>query len=233
MILFALLACMTPTFEGVGMAATAAEQPADRDRHGTLADATQTLDQVQRQLDGLSQPDRAAASAAIAVAIRNCPYNRSAVAIPLAMHQALARHDAPALDGVKAAVGRHVAVLDALGASAMELPGEGDYLRTELAGMYSGPELAALHDPVAGALLLVMQIRELVNAYPPETTARINGAVATVSAATQDQWELKGALLVYRNQLESIVAEGTLDPAAAADVEAIHALISEFVQLGC
>jgi len=234
MSLLIFLACATPSI-GVATATTipVEEEYASPDRHGTLAETTQTLQQVQRELEGLSAERLVEAHAAAAVAIRNCPYNRSAVQVPLVMSRVLARHDAPELEGVKASLALHLEVLEALEVSALVLPVEGDYLRADMPGIFTGPQLAAHEDPVAGAMLLVLQIQELVDAYPPETTARIDAALETVNAVTLNHWELKGPLLVYRNQLEWILAQDTLKPEAAADVQATLSLIAEFVQLRC
>ena len=233
MILLAFLAFLGPSFEGVATAETFVETVPAPDRHGTLDEITADLERVQDRLSTMDPAALDEARVAATVAIRNCPYNRSAVQIPLAMRRVLARHDAPELAGVKATLDTHLAVLDTLHVTQLAPPRAGDYLRADLEGVYSGAQLTQLDDPVAGATLLVMQIRELVNAYPPETTARISAALEQVHSATNSEWEFKTALLVYRNQLEWELNQGTLDPGAAADVAAVVALIEEFASLRC
>jgi len=233
MSLLIFLACALPSIEVAAASTTAVEAFNSPDRHGTLPETTQILQEVQHKLESLSPERLVEVHHAAGVTIKNCPYNRSAVQVPLVMSRVLSRHDAPELEGIKAALALHLTVLDTLQVSALELPTDGDYLRPEMDGIFTGPELAAREDPVAGAMLLVAQIQELVNAFPPETKSRSDGALKTVNVATLNHWELKSPLLVYRNHLEWSLAQGTLTPAAAADMQAILTLVSEFSLLRC
>lgn len=208
-----------------------ARVPFDRSHEG-LGPAAATLQVVRADLAALSPEQRAEASRAVVEMITNCPFNRSSVQVAMVLQHVLDRHDDPALAPLRSAVDDHVAALDLLGATALPLPRQGDYLHRDMAGLVTGPQLLAAPDPIATAHQLLAQVLDLVGAYDAQTTDRLEAAGAVLAPATHDQWPMKNQLLGVRVELKRL-ADTDLDPRLQADVVALHALLDEYLSLTC
>jgi hypothetical protein len=194
--------------------------------------ATATLAAVRTHLEAMSPRQRAEVQAAAHVLITNCPYNRSSVQLPLAMGHVLARHDDPALAGLRKGVAQHVALLDLLGVLDLAKPGTGDYLDRDIPGLVTREQLESSADPVETTMAFLLQVKELVDAYDPATKAKIDEASAVVKDATLGQWTLKGQLIGFRSELETLAAT-TPNERVRTDADALVGLISQYVSLYC
>lgn len=215
----------------VGVPASLARNPMEGAEAGP-AQAAQSLRQVREGLESLPPERLERVQAAALELVKSCPYNRSAVQIPLVMSRVLAPHDDPSLTVLKAGVAEHVAVLDLLGLTALPLPQPTDYLHQAMPVLHSADQLAATADPIAATMALLMAVRALVDAYPDETVQRIDAAREIIDPATQGQWTLKAQLIGFRSGLEE-VAQGTRDPGLQRDTQALVEMLSAYMSLYC
>ncbi len=208
-----------------------ARTPLDRTHEG-VEPAAATLRLVRADLEALDPTRRARVADAALETITNCPYNRSSVQVAMVMQQVLAAHDDPALAALKAGIDDQVAILDLLGATALPLPRQGDYLHRDMPGLVTGAQLLDAPDPVAVVHQLLAQVPDLVRDYDSTTTNRLEAANDVLAPATHRQWPLKDSLVGFRVEVERLAA-GTSDDALRRDLEALDAMLTEYVGLMC
>ena len=190
-------------------------------------------------MDSLPKRSRARVEAASHTLVRNCPFNRASVQIPIAMRAVLARHDAstlpteaqPGWKALQEGLDAHVATLGAIGAAALPLPAEGDYLH-HVDGLVDGRALVRLDDPLTPTYRLVDGVSSLVQGYDEATLDRIGAAQEVMRAPTSDTWTLKWHSIGWR---EGLLA---LDPALAghpaqADVQRMIDTLSRLFEQSC
>lgn len=202
------------------------------------AGTTESLEGIADRLDDLDPATRAKLREAASVLQVNCPYNRAAFQLPLALSLAVDAIDANDLDWgvrhewrrIQAGLRRHVDVLALMGGEPLDEPIVGDYLL----GMpeVTNPIDLAAGDPLPPTQALIDAVPELVAGYPPAIQARIEEADRAMRTHTHEAWPLKLELIGWRRALMSVRVHVN-DPQFAARIDTMVAMISKLVEQRC
>ncbi len=250
LLLFALAACqpadaeVTPPVDPA-VDAEVSEAPADVDglpaalaadalleaREGVEA-AAHNLEILHGDVAAMKPEAKAEMRAAVVELIVNCPYNRASLQLPLLLEGELAPHDDPELADLKAALARHVDLLEALELDSLELPKAGDNLFEGVAAVHTRASLAAHPDPVGETRVLVDQIKPMVQAYSDETLSRLDAARAVTRPASREQWPLGNQLVGYSVELERVILV-TEDEAVRTDARIWLDLLHGYMATSC
>jgi|GEM_PF-3486388 len=192
-------------------------------------------------IDGWDARARAEAEEAARVLQVNCPYNRAAFQLPVALHRVVSQVDGRGLDPAtraeleraKQGLAHHVAVLDTITGGEWAQPGVADYLdRLSPEATFTRAELDAAADPLVPMMAALEQIQPLVDAYDDATYARIEAANTVLIEKTGEAWELKYALMGFRNTFQAVAPQLT-DPLERTRMEAVLAAMEVFISNRC
>jgi len=257
----ALAACDSPVPASTAAPVDAAPEASTADAlvvPWNAIDVGRSLDRYAEQLRGLEPQTLEELASAASAITRNCPYNRSSVALPLTVQVVLARHEAllndpdflsvapeaaRQLDGMVANASTWTSIYTALSVADLPAPVPGDYLHG--AGLVTAADLQTPDAALAAMGLTLAAVQGLVDAYDPTTLATIDSANASLSDAFGGGWPLKIEVIAFRNSIEEVMAEARmrstsppeeLQAAFAAldrDMLALKGLIDTFVALRC
>lgn len=158
------------------------------DVRGTAA----VMDQLRSEVEAMPAAARDRAVASLQVLAVSCPYTRSALQLPMALHAAVARVPAESLDPLiqqdwlylQRGLADHVALLASLGVD-LALPEPQDPLGGTAVGvMVDRVDLESALDPVAAAAPLIESVTPLARDVDGPTWQQIEDHSAAVEAAT-------------------------------------------------
>ncbi len=190
---------------------------------GDTAQASRVHDALNRQIAAMTPAESAFLRGAAQTLVRNCPYNRAGAGLPALIAGVMRPHfhladreeinrTSPAtrerLRALQGALESHLRLIDALGLDPLPSPLNGDYLAGrdvwETAPQPIAP--ASRTTLLASAARRTEEVRDLVDAYDPETEAVINQANTVLQLHTDKHWPMKDELLAYRTTLTEISA---------------------------
>lgn len=203
------------------------------------AGTTQSIERLAAHLDRQDADTRARMRQAAATLQVDCPYNRAAFQLPVALSIAVDRIDADDLDWavrrewrrIQAGLHAHVEVLERLGGPELADPTFGDYLLGE-PGAMRGAMLMEEEDPLVPTRALVEAVSELVDDYPAPVYDRIRRADLLLRDETGQRWPLKLELIGWRRALKSVGAN-VRNEAVGKRIDTMVQLISALVEQRC
>mgnify|MGYP000539261331 CR=1 FL=1 len=241
-ILFVMSLMVATVGCGGAVAETVVPQPELNYEDGpSLAASNLELDLLALNIDGWDTATRADVAEAARVLQVNCPYNRAAFQLPVALSLVADKMEGKGLNErelaewrtIQAGLSRQAQLVDAIAGRQWAEPGVADYLdRMEAGTALTRSQLESAKDPMVPMMTALMQIGPLVAGYDDATKARIDTANDLLHKHTGDTWEVKFALLGWRDGLQEL-AHRFEDPRERAHAQAMLTALDHFVSQRC
>lgn len=162
--------------------------------------------------------------------IVTCPFNRSAVQVPLVLQARLSRFDDPALDDLKQALDQHVALLEVMGLADLPRPPKGSWLaQLDPADTPTRADLGG--DAVVRTHRLLEAVSELIP-FPHEVLPQVEDDMRFLRDATSQGWSFANQFEAYELELQTL-HDQLDDPAFRDEAAELVLLIAAFRGRNC
>ena len=204
-----------------------------------------------RSIQAQTPEQRALATESLRVLSVNCAYTRSALQLPVALHQVVMDIDSDSFEAfvqsdwlyLQQGLTQHVEVLDALGVD-LPMPARGQHLYSRDLGVIIDREtLQSSVDPIAATRTLLQAVPDIAEEADEDTrvfiedhSSRVEDATGVIrqcprgpwSVSPGHPWTLGGQLNGWHDVLRR-VQPFTKDPATEERVSALVALLDDYV----